>query len=195
MRTLRDHRCLLRSSHENPALPRPTAVPACRTPAATRTKALLAVLGLGLALGQSACGGAVTSARPDMRTLEEGRAVLVIQQAMNANGTTPDPGRDVPLPNGNTLHVDVIVGGTGYGVAFLTPQAVQKIGSALPPRRNADEMRITRLGDVSVLLLYDDAYQYDAGETHTATAVAAERKLTKDVGDFITRVVKAQEVR
>ena len=56
-------------------------------------------------------------------------------------------------------------------------------------------MRISRLGDVSVLLLYDDAYQYDAGETHTVTAVAAERKLGKDVADFITRVVKAQEGR
>ena len=178
----------------------PTPVEATDTPASTssaagRMRALLAVLGCGLALGAGACGGAGTPARPDMRTLEDGRAVLVIQQAMQENGTKPEPGRDVPLPNGSPLHVDVMVGGTGYGVAFLTPQDVKKIGSALPARRNAEEMRITRLGEVSVLLLYDDAYQYDAGETHTATALAAERKLAKDIGDFITRVIKAQEVR
>ena len=130
-----------------------------------------------------------------MRSLEQGRAVLVIQEAVHGNGVKPEAGRDVTLPNGVAMHVDVMVGGTSYGISFLTPQIVERLGSSLTPRRSADEMRISRLGDVSVLLLYDDAYQYDAGETHTVTAVAAERKLGKDVADFITRVVKAQEGR
>jgi len=162
---------------------------------ASRARALAAALGLALVLGTTACGAARTTPRSDMRPLEDGRATLVIQQAIEANGSKPEPGRDVPSPSGAMLHVDVMVGGTSYGVAFLTAQDVQKLGSALTPRRSPDEMRITKLGDVSVLLLYDDAYEYDAGETHTVTAVAAERKLSKDIADFITRVIKAQEVR
>src|SRR5512133_1550163 len=152
----------------------------------------LATLALGSAL---ACGGAQKSARPDLRSIEEGRAVLLIQEELQANGAKPEAGKDVPLPDGKTLHVEATVAGTPYGVAYVTAYEAERLGGSLPTRKSADELRIGQFGDSSVLLLYDTAYQYDVADTHTATAIAAEQRLKKDIADFVIRVVKAGEAQ
>jgi len=148
-----------------------------------------------LAVVLSGCSGASAVTRPDMRDLDERRAVLVIQSAIQDNGEHPGPGKDVTMSNGEVLHVDVTVGGTPYGVAFVTEREATTLGSALPPRRRSDELRLIRPEQNVILLLYQDGYQYDVADTHAATAVTAENKLTKDIADFVLRVVRAEKTR
>jgi hypothetical protein len=147
------------------------------------------------ALAVVGCGAAPAPVRPDMRTLDERRAVLVIQEALQDNGAKPGPAKEVTTAAGKPLRVEATVVGTNYGVAFITEQEAADLGAALPPRRDTDELRLIRPGQDIVLLLYQDRYQYDVADTHSATAVAAENELRKDIGDFVQRVVKAGPTR
>jgi len=148
------------------------------------------VLALALLLG--GCGGR-QAPKTDLHPIDQGRAVLLMQEAIESNGVKPAPGHDVDLGEGKKLHVDLLVGSTGYGIAYVTAYEAEALGKSLPQRRNSEEMRIQPVGDLHVLLLYDDGYQYDAGETHSQTAVAAEGKLKRDVADYMLRVVKSHE--
>ena len=121
--------------------------------------------------------------------------MLLIQEALQQNGAQPEAGKDVTLPNGKTLHIEATVAGGPYGVAYVTAYEAERLAGGLPARRSADELRIGQFGGSSVLLLYDDGYQYDVADTHTATAIAAEQRLRKDIADFVVRVVKAGEAR
>ncbi|MBW2522604.1 MAG: hypothetical protein JRI23_00445 [Deltaproteobacteria bacterium] len=162
----------------------------------TSLRKLCAVPVLGAALLLVAgCGGANAATRPDMQMIEERRAALVIQEAIHKHGEKPGPGKDATLRSGDVLHVDVTVTGTIYGVAFVTEREAAQLGSSLPPRRESNELRLVRPeGDV-VLLLYQDRYQYDRADTHAATAVTAEAELSKDIADFVLRVVQAEKRR
>lgn len=148
-----------------------------------------------LSILTTGCGASSAARRPDMRELDERRAVLVIQQSIQDHGERPGAGQDVTMTTGEPLHIDVMVAGTPYGVAFVTEQEAARLGSALPPRRRADELRLIRPEQNVVLLLYQDGYQYDVADTHAATAVTAENKLSKDVADFVLRVVRAGKTR
>jgi hypothetical protein len=137
--------------------------------------------------------GARQAPKADLHPIDEGRAVLVMQEALEANGVKPAPGPDVDLGDGQKLHVELLVGDTGYGIAYVTAYEAETLGKRLPQRRSSEEMRIQVLGDLRVLLLYDDGYQYDSGETHSQTAVAAEGKLKRDIADYVLRVVKQRQ--
>lgn len=155
----------------------------------------LAAALLAAALLSAGCGASSSAVRPEMQLLDERRAVLLIEQAMEQNGVTPGPGKDTTMRDGQVLHVDVTVDGTVYGVAYVTEREAGRLGSSLPPRRRSDELRLIRPeGDV-VLLLYQDRYEYDTADTHSATAIAAENELKKDIADFALRVVKADARR
>ncbi|MBW2457458.1 MAG: hypothetical protein JRI68_23325 [Deltaproteobacteria bacterium] len=141
------------------------------------------------------CGASQAPQRPEMQMLDERRAVLVMQQSMQDHGAKPAPGKDATMRSGDVLHVDVTVEGTIYGVAFVTEREAARLGSSLPPRRDSDELRLVRPEGDIVLLLYQDRYQYDRADTHSATAITAENELSKDIGDFVLRVVKADARR
>jgi hypothetical protein len=128
-----------------------------------------------------------------MHPVAEGRAIAIIARAFQDQGVSAIEGRDVRLPSGKTLHVDVGAAGHKFGVAYLTATDLTLIEPAadLPPRPKGSDFWITQgTGNDAdaVLLLLDAAdYQYDdlIGERHEATSIAAENRLTRDVRDFL----------
>lgn len=133
----------------------------------------------------------------DMRPVEERRARAVIEKAISGEGMSPAPPRDVTLDGGAVLSEDMSVADTKYGVAYLTVPEAKALGASIPPYEpDREELRLVRGTDGEVvLILYEQAYEYDAGETHTVTAVTAEAKLDRDVGDFVLHVVKPDKVK
>ncbi len=104
----------------------------------------------------------------------------------------PRPGRTFELEQGYELHEDALIGAGPYGVAYLSEHEAKLAGAALP-KRNAESTQLRLLrpdAEAVVLLLYQDAYRYDVGEGNTATIVAAEKRLERDVADFLVHVVK-----
>jgi hypothetical protein len=154
----------------------------------TLSGSLAAVIAL-MALG---CGpGAARTPNPT-RSLDERRAIQVIQRAVAAEGARPAPGRDVVLATGKTIHLDVGIQGHAYGIAYLTQEDRDQAGDAIPPPNQRDErLRLARAGtdgEVRLVLLYQTNYVFDdlVGEDREQTSVTAERALSRDVQDFVT---------
>jgi hypothetical protein len=138
------------------------------------------------------CGPGEARAPNATRPLDESRALEVIAKAIANEGEKPNPGRDVTLVNGKTLHVDVSVDGRDFGVAYISTDDAQKLGDGIPPRNKKDErLRLTRAGsdgETRIVLLYQENYLYDdlVGEGHEKTSITAEHQLARDVEDFVT---------
>ena len=107
----------------------------------------------------------------------------IIAAGYRDSGENPSEGRDITLPTGKSLHVDVGTVGRKYGVAYLTaggsrgarrqarspaPSAQRRF--AYRPRGGADSGAV-------ILVLFADDYQYDdlAGESHESTNITAEK--------------------
>jgi hypothetical protein len=146
------------------------------------------------ALGMAAlgCGPEPVRAPNPTRSLDERRAVEVIRRAVGLESERPAAPRDVELPAGKTLRIDVSIDGHEFGIAYISDDDRDKLGDAIKPPNGKDEkLRLERIGpdgEVRVVLLYQDNYRYDdlAGESHELTTITAERALTRDVRDFIT---------
>src|SRR5882724_5539630 len=65
------------------------------------------------------------------RPLEKGRAIAVIAEAYREGGQLASGGREIRLPSGTTLRMDVGTAGHDYGVAYLT---TTELASLDPPR-------------------------------------------------------------
>src|SRR5690606_33707465 len=134
------------------------------------------------------------------RPLDEQRAIRVIIRAFHDQNDAPVPGRQVELPAGKPLEVDVGSHGHRYGVAYVTAQERLELGQALPARdpSQGDALQLVRgIGpdaEARILVLYDEDYLYDdhVGAEHEEATITAERKLARDVQDFL---VKAQSER
>jgi len=140
------------------------------------------------------CGPEPVRAPNPTRTLDERRAIEVIRRAVGLEGERPAAGRDVDLRDGKTLHIDVGIEGHEFGIAYISDDDREKLGDTIkpPPSGKDENLRLERVGpdgEVRVVLLYQDTYRYDdlAGESHEFTTITAERALTRDVRDFITR--------
>jgi len=158
----------------------------------SRRYALVAVL-LAAGLG---CGGAQRRTQ-QLRPLEERRARALIEEAMTDNGEKPSRPRQIILPSGQALSEDMAIEGSRYGVAYVTaPEAAEVSGSIPAYDPDATELKLVRgqNGEV-VLVLYEQSYRYDAGETHSTNAVTAERTLKRDVNDYLLHVVKPDKVK
>jgi hypothetical protein len=155
---------------------------------------------LASAIGAFGCGPGEARAPNPTRPLDERRAIEVIRRAVQTQGGSPAPARDVKLTTGKELHVDVSVEGHDYGIAYITLDDAQRLGSAIPPPNRKDErLRLVRGGDdgeTHLVLLYQDNYLYDdqVGDAHEQTTISAERALGRDVEDFITHA-RAQKYR
>ena len=147
---------------------------------------------LGIALSILGCSEPKTSDAVILRSLDERRANAIVGQAIIDAGAKPARGRVFKLTNGVELFEDFSIDGVAYGVAFLSEQEVEKLGDGIPDHApQSEQLRLIRpKKDAIVLLLYHQSYRYDVGDAHTVTVVTAEKKLEKDVRDFITHVVK-----
>jgi len=141
-----------------------------------------------------ACGGPPPRTANPTRPLDERRAVEIIIRAFHDERDRPIPGRKVALAEGKMLEVDVGSEGHKYGVAYVTANERMALGSALPPRDPAmgDALQLVRgetETDARILILHDTEYLYDdqVGTEHEASTITAERKLARDVQDFLVR--------
>lgn len=147
------------------------------------------------ALLASACGGPPPRQANPTRPLDERRATQVIIRAFYDQRDAPVPGRSVQLVGGKAVRVDVGSKGRKYAVAYVTAAERAALGSALPPRDPSmgDALQLVRgaddESDTRILLLYDEDYLYDdhIGTEHEETTIAAEKKLARDVRDFLVR--------
>jgi hypothetical protein len=88
------------------------------------------------------------------------------------------------------LTLDIAPKEKRFGIAYITHQNADKLGPALPRRADPDAIIVVRGNgdddDVHAALLFEGDYMQDdlSGEAHTATSIAAEKKLelaTRDV--------------
>jgi hypothetical protein len=157
-------------------------------------RAVLASLTLTVVAPLAACGG---GQRPTtaMKPIEERRARGVIEKALVDNGMRPATGRVVKLNGGVELVEDMAIEGEKYGIAYLTEPEAAKAGSAVPAyQRESEQLRLVPgQGGTITLIVYEQNYRYDAGDTHATNAVTAEKRLSRDVADFVLHVVKQRK--
>jgi hypothetical protein len=121
--------------------------------------------------------------------------VEIILTAFRAERDKGVTGRKITLPGGKSLEVDVTSAGKAYGVAYVTSGERHELGAAVPAPEPGmeDALHLVRgSGDdrnAKVLVLHDTNYLYDdqVGAEREQTIVTAERKLERDVRDFIVR--------
>jgi|GEM_PF-2279470 len=129
------------------------------------------------------------------RPVDEARAVNLIATTLTSAGERPRPGRSVRLASGRALGVDVTVEGHRYGISYLTASDLADLSPRddLPPHMPDGDLPIAQGSgpdrDVVVLVLFADDYLHDdlAGDRHERTAIAAERRIQRDVRDFLTQ--------
>lgn len=143
----------------------------------------------------AACGEPPPRAPNPTRPLDERRAVSIILNAFRAERDKGVTGRLVTLPSGKKLEVDATSAGKSYGVAYVTSAERQDLGNAVPAPVPGmeDALHLVRgSGDdrnAKILILHDTNYLYDdqVGTEHEQMTLTAERKLERDVRDFIVR--------
>lgn len=139
----------------------------------------------------SACGEA-RGPEKVLKPLEERRARAIIEEAIRAGGMEPTAPKTIKLKrDGALLSEDMRIGEGPYAVAYVTYDEEKKLHGSIADRDPNDEnLRLEAGADGEiVLIVWAQNYRFDEGEEHTATAVTAERKLRRDVADFIQHVV------
>ncbi len=142
-----------------------------------------------------ACGSPPAKSANPTRTLDERRAVEIIIRGFRAERDQPVPGTSIELEEGKQLEIDVGSSGRKYGVAYVTANERRTLGSALPARDPSmgDALQLVRgigdAADAKILVLHDTSYLYDdhVGAGREASTITAERKLERDVRDFLVR--------
>lgn len=109
-------------------------------------------------------------------------------------GVEPVRNRMIKFGPGDTeLRLDVAAKDKRFGIAYITWQDADKLGDALPKRRDPDAIIVVHGNgdddDVHAALLYAADYMQDnlSGESHTATSIAAEKKLELATRDILRR--------
>jgi hypothetical protein len=148
-----------------------------------------------LFLSVAGCGTPDPKPPTPTQPLDERRALSVIAQAYKDAGATPSAGRPVRLITGRSLRVDIGTEGRRYGIAYLTgaDRALLDEKADLPPHAPGGDLPVVQgsgadFGSV-ILVLFAEDYQYDdfLGTDRNATGIAAERKLARDVRDFLAQ--------
>lgn len=127
--------------------------------------------------------------------LDEKRALAVITQAYRDAGAAPAPGRPLRLKTGKSVRVDVGTEGRHFGIAYLTgaDQSLLDAEKDLPPHTPGGDLPVVQGAgvdsDAVILVLFADDYQYDdfLGTDREAPGIAAEKKLARDVRDFLAQ--------
>lgn len=141
------------------------------------------------------CGAPPAKSANPTRTLDERRAVEIIIRGFRAERDQPVPGTAIEIQEGKQLEVDVVSSGHKYGVAYVTANERRALGAALPTRdaSTGDALHLMQgigeAADARILVLHDTEYLYDdhVGAEREASTITAERKLERDVRDFLVR--------
>lgn len=143
----------------------------------------------------AACGGPPPRAPNATRPIDERRAVPLIAKAFSDEDAKPTEPREIKLPTGKKLRVDVAAADHKWGVAYITAADLATLDPAsdLPPRPQNGDLAVAQGtgpdADAVVLVLFADDYKYDdlVGAGHESTTITAENKLKRDVRDFIVQ--------
>jgi hypothetical protein len=130
-----------------------------------------------------------------MHPVHERRADEIISRVFKEASLTPEPGHTMQVTTrGAALTLDVAAAGHKMGIAYLTREEVETLGDAIPkfdPESDALVVidGVERDAGWHALLLYDRAYLSDdlEGDEHSATTIAAERKIERDARDFVVK--------
>ncbi len=141
----------------------------------------------------SACGSGPAKAPNPTQPLDELRARELIARAVRDENAQAETGRTISVGQGKTLSVDIGVVGKKHGIAYVTESERQELGNLIPPHDVGSTalrvVRDTQDQDTVILLLHDRAYMLDdaIGTEHEVTGIMAERKLQRDVRDFLVQ--------
>ncbi len=84
-------------------------------------------------------------------------------------------------------------------MAYLTQADLAPLDPStdLPPRKKGSDMPILESDGTVILLLFAADYSYDdlVGEKHESTAITAEKKLVRDVRDFLVAAHSRKELQ
>jgi hypothetical protein len=131
-----------------------------------------------------------------MRPIPEGRARALIARTFRDAGLGADLDRTVQIGHvGKVLRLEVAAVGHKFGVAYLTLDEWARLGDAVPTRQQGDTLVVvTGEGGVRVLCTFAENYAEDdaTGDDRTATTIAADRRLERDVRDFLHRAAQKE---
>jgi hypothetical protein len=150
-----------------------------------------ALASAGLVLLAAACAAPPAKSPNETRPLDEGRARELIANAIATDGATATGPRLVSLPRDKQLLVDIGVSGKRHAIAFITGTERGELGSSVPAHDVGSTalqlVRDTKDRDTRILILHDLAYMTDeqAGEQRAVSSVVVERRLQRDVLDFL----------
>jgi hypothetical protein len=127
------------------------------------------------------------------RPMDEPRAQDVIAKTFQGEGVDAEPNRSFTIASGKTLKLDVAATGKKFGVLWMTRDARRDLQTFLPARSGDALVVLNGVGPdtkAHVLALWDSDYVTDDlanGAEHSETEIAAERKLERDVRDFLVK--------
>ena len=143
--------------------------------------------------------------------MDEPRAQGVIAHTFQAEGVDPEAGRtfsvsaseSAPPASGGSAtkphKLIVAAAGRKFGVIWLTRDDARELAVFLPKHENDDGALVVLDGagpdtGAHALALWETDYVTDdlAGESHSATEIAAERRLERDVRDFLLKAKTEQ---
>ncbi len=143
---------------------------------------------------QAGCGGGAPKAPNILRPLDEPHAVSIMARIFREFSLEPVRNRTITFGPGDTqLRLDVAAKDKRFGIAYITWQDADRLGDALPRRGDPDAIIVVHGtgddADVHAALLFAADYMQDdlAGESHTATSIAAEQKLELATRDVLRR--------
>lgn len=138
------------------------------------------------------CGGPPAQDASALRPVDERRAADVIAKVFNDARFDPERGRVVELGPLHPVTMEIAARGRSFGVAYLTREEEVGLAVNIPPHgANEDALVIVPGSNRShVLILFERDYMQDdsKGESHSQTSIAAERKIERDVRDFLRKV-------
>jgi hypothetical protein len=151
------------------------------------------IAALGLYVG---CAGDPPRPPHQLNPIPEPRARELIARTFREVGVAPEADRFVHVgKEEKRVRLEVAAAGKKFGVAYLTPEDWAQAGDALPPRSGNGSLVVANgEGGTRILCLFASDYSDDdqTGDDRTSTTIAADRKLERDVRDFLHRAEAQQ---
>lgn len=157
----------------------------------SKAPGLSAVAVTGIALFSPACSSPPPKQPNATRPLDQAEAIGHIAAAIRQEGESPAGARPIALPRGQQLIADVTLSGKRFAIAYVTVDERRQLGKSVPPHdvgSNALQLvRDVNNRDTRVLVLHDLNYMTDeqSGEEREVSSVVVERRLERDVRDFV----------
>lgn len=144
---------------------------------------------LALAFVLAACAPEPPRAPHEMRPVAEDNAAEIIGRTFRTRDLVPERDRMVHLSRTKQIRLQIAAAEHRFGVAYLTDAEVAQLGDAVPERPRGSDALVVLRGEqgTRILVLFERDYVQDdsEGEEHTKTTIAAQRKIERDVRDFL----------